>query len=191
LAAVGAVARFSTGQHDEEGNEICRYELRAQAFISSDTNRDLVREPFASWIRTGRLTVSPNELVDVRRVVQEWQRQYNVTEWAYDPHNSRDLAQSMETEGITAVAFYQNCGMYNEPLRTFLAGLRRGQIRHGGDSLLTWCAGNVVLKANARNEWMPDKRASSEKIDAFVACLMAYRLATLAKSRPTGNLYLV
>jgi phage terminase large subunit-like protein len=49
----------------------------------------------------------------------------------------------------------------------------------------------MVTIVNAQDKMMPDKRNSSEKIDAAVALLMALRLAMLAPSRPTGSLFIV
>jgi phage terminase large subunit-like protein len=37
---------------------------------------------------------------------------------------------------------------------------------------------------------MYDKKTSSEKIDPLVAVTMAFRIASLAAQRPTGNLYI-
>jgi phage terminase large subunit-like protein len=49
----------------------------------------------------------------------------------------------------------------------------------------------MMTTSNAQGKMMPDKRNSSEKIDAAVALLMGIRLAMLAPSRPTGSLFIV
>ena len=59
------------------------------------------------------------------------------------------------------------------------------------DNILRWCALNMMTTTNAQGKMMPDKRNSSEKIDAAVALLMALRLAMLAPSRPSGSLFIV
>jgi len=58
------------------------------------------------------------------------------------------------------------------------------------DQILRWCALNMMTTTNAQGKMMPDKRNSSEKIDAAVALLMGLRLALLAPSRPTGALFI-
>ena len=49
---------------------------------------------------------------------------------------------------------------------------------------------NMMTTTNAQGKMMPDKRNSSEKIDAAVAVLMGLRLAMLAPSRPVGSLFI-
>jgi phage terminase large subunit-like protein len=49
----------------------------------------------------------------------------------------------------------------------------------------------MMTTSNYQNKIMPDKRNSSEKIDAAVAMVMSLKLAMLAPSRPTGSLFIV
>ena len=63
---------------------------------------------------------------------------------------------------------------------SFMRSLADGRILHGGDSVLAWSAGNVIEHMAASSEKqlvMPSKKRSGDKIDPFVAVLMAYREA--------------
>jgi phage terminase large subunit-like protein len=188
LLAVGMIARFKDGI-DEDGQTTYRYEMQSKAWISKLTARDLQAEPFRSFVASGELTVAVNELAEAKEYIRQCQAKYRVVNWAFDPHNSRDFEATLTAEGLKCVAFYQNSRMYNEPCKTFLAAMRKGQITHGGDSLLTWCAGNMIWQENTKGEVMPDKGQSSDKIDPIVAVLMAFRLATLAPSKARGRLF--
>ena len=69
---------------------------------------------------------------------------------------------------------YQTCRNYNEPIRHMLSKLELQSVRHGGDPVLAWQAGNLTIRRNTQDEWMPDKGATTAKIDAMVAALMAF-----------------
>ena len=188
LAAIALCARFREGQ-DADGKVIYRYEFQQQAFINPSATRDLNKEPFRSFIQAGSLVVAQLELELLKQQAVDWWRTLLAKNWAYDPHTSRDVAQYLTNQGLDCTEFYQNAGMYNEPIRTFLAALKRGCIRHNGDALLSWAVNNLVVRANGKGEWMPDKAGSEDKVDPIVACLMAFRLATLAPQKESGNLF--
>ena len=85
----------------------------------------------------------------------------------------------------------QNHFHFNEPMEEMAAAIREHRFRPDkSDSILRWCALNMMTTTNAQGKMMPDKRNSSEKIDAAVAVLMGLRLAMLAPSRPSGSLFI-
>ena len=47
---------------------------------------------------------------------------------------------------------------------------------HGGDPILTWHASNVVARKDVNENTAPDRKNSQEKIDGYVAALMAVGL---------------
>lgn len=193
LAALGYCARFETGQFDQENKPIYRYEIDAKAFINTENERDITVEPWSYWIASGLLTVSSNELSEMRNQVLHDLREKHVKKWAYDPANSRDFAQSLETEGIEAIKFFQNAAMWTEPLTCFLRDLKHGRITHNGNTLLEWAALNMVTHSQSRGAsvvLIPDKKTSKEKIDPIVSVIMAYRFASVAPSRPRGKMLL-
>lgn len=48
-----------------------------------------------------------------------------------------------------------------------------GNIIHGGNPVLKWMAGNVVMRQDPAGNIKPDKEKSVEKIDGIVASIMA------------------
>lgn len=48
-----------------------------------------------------------------------------------------------------------------------------GNIVHGGNPVLKWMAGNVVMRQDPAGNIKPDKEKSVEKIDGIVASIMA------------------
>ena len=201
LGAIGLCARFETGQYEvspetgkpDRARPIYRYEIDAKGFLGTESERDVSKDQWPNWIAQGLLVVTPMELEAMKQEILFEFRENRVRSWAYDPHNSRDFAQTLETTGIETVKFYQNAGMWTEPLRSFLKDLKRGRIRHDGNGLLSWAAQNLVTvnasKASAVM-MMPDKASSPDKIDPIVAVMMAYRLATIAPRRSHGKLFI-
>lgn len=193
LSAIGLCARFETGRKDEDDKPIYRYEVDAKAWINTENARDLSREPFCSWVDDGLLVVSPRDMADLRSEVVSECHDNHVVTWAFDPANSRDLAQSVEIDGVQPIKFHQNAGMWTEPLINFLKDVRRGQVRHNGNPLLAWAVDNLIIinASRASNHLcMPDKRNSPDKIDPIVAVIMAYRCASVAPARSRGKLFI-
>jgi phage terminase large subunit-like protein len=200
MAAMGLCARFDTGQVEIDertgsptGRPVYRYEVDAVGFINRQAERDLSKEPFAQWVNQDLLRVNTMEINEMRMEVIREYRDNMVRSWAYDPHTSRDFAQSLEPEGIECVKFYQNANTWTEPLTGFLRDLKRGRIRHDGNGLLTWAVSNLItvqMSRKASVQLMPDKGESVDKIDPIVAVIMAYRLVSVAPARSRGRLFI-
>ena len=192
LGALARVARFETDEKSEDGDPVYRYEIDATGYINAENSRDIAKEPWCNWRRDGILVVSPMELAAMKTAVKKYHRDDYVRQWAYDPHTSRDFAQSLEADGVECIKFFQNASMWTEPLLKFLVDLKQGRITHNGNGLLTWSAGNLVtfnMSRSSQNLVMPDKRNSTEKIDPIIAVIMAYRLASVAPAKSKGKLF--
>ena len=51
--------------------------------------------------------------------------------------------------------------------------MMEGKIIHGGNPVLRWMAGNVVIDTDPAGNIKPTKERSPEKIDGIVAAIMA------------------
>lgn len=188
LAAWSACARFRLGV-DAEDKPIYRYELTAKSYIAASTRRDLDAQPWGRWIWDGHLHKREHVIEALRDDVIAFSLEHSSDGVAFDPHNARQLGDELEAEGLKAIAMPQNCGQFNEPLREFVNAASLGRVTHDGDELLSWAAVNMAIYKNARDEWMPDKARSREKIDPIVAGLMAFRVAYFAAASATGSLF--
>jgi phage terminase large subunit-like protein len=191
LAAIAYVAKFATGQDDEQDRPIYRYEIKTRCFIATDTKRDLTQQPFSMWLHYDLLKKSQFVTTDLRDALLEDCQRYGVEKVAYDKYNAMMLGDELTQAGLTAVAFSQSHYMFNEPIREFLTLLPKGQIKHDGNELLRWCAGNAVIVRNRQDQWMFDKASSKDKIDPMVAAVMAFRLAMLEPQRIRGPLFIM
>ena len=109
---------------------------------------------------------------------------------AYDPYNGQMISEELKQQGLTAFRMAQNHSMFNEPIRDFLAAIDEKRITHDGNPLLRWCVNNASLYKDRKDNWMFDKSSSSEKIDAIVAVVMAFRVACVAPATYTGKLFI-
>jgi phage terminase large subunit-like protein len=190
LASFAVVARFPLDE-DDEGNVIWRYEATSKSFIDEDTPRDLHKQPWAGWVASGQLTVCKYVTATLRDSLIESALGIGIRAVAYDPLNALGLSEDLSQEGLEVLKMPQNCFHFNEPMEELAAAIREQRFKpDSSDQIMRWCALNMMTTSNAQGKMMPDKRNSSEKIDAAVALLMALRLALLAPSRPTGSLFI-
>lgn len=189
LAAWGLVARFELDE-ERDGKPVYRYEVRSQSYIAADTERDLDKQPFATWCYEGLIHKCKYPTANLRDDLIEEVGEIGVHAVAYDQYNAQQFGDDLTEEGITAARMAQNFSMFNEPIRDFMQAIKDGRVRHNGNGLLRWCAGNAIISRDRNDRWMFDKRSSSEKIDPIVAVVMAFRMASLAPARPRGKMYL-
>jgi len=191
LASFAIVARFPVDE-DEDGNTIWRYEGTSFSFIAEDTHRDLSKQPWAGWIADGDLKTSRYVVASLRDEFLRVADELGVRAVAYDPYNAAQLGDELAQAGLEVLKMPQNHYQFHEPIEELSAAIREQRFTpDSSDNILRWCALNMMTTSNSQGKMMPDKRNSSEKIDAAVALLMALRLAMLAPSRPTGSLFIV
>jgi phage terminase large subunit-like protein len=190
FACWSLVARFPLDT-DEEGNVVYRYEAFVKSFIGSDVKRDVTKAPFNQFVAKNELSVSAYPIRELKRTLVEACHRYGVYAVAYDPHGAQQLAEDLKTESITAMSFTQSPYMFNEPIQDLTATILDRRFTHDGNTLLRWSVNNAVVKQSSGLKRMFDKDTAVEKIDPVVALTMAYRVCSLAPSRPSGSLFIV
>jgi phage terminase large subunit-like protein len=190
LASFAIVARFPLDE-DEDGQTIWRYEATSRSFIVDETHRDLHKQPWAGWIADNDLTVTRYVVAALRDAFIATADELGVRAVAYDPYNAAQLGDELSQEGLEVLKMPQNHFQFHEPMQELTAAIREQRFNpDSSDGIMRWCCLNMMTTTNAQGKMMPDKRNSSEKIDAAVALLMGLRLAMLAPSRPTGSLFI-
>ena len=190
LASFAFCARFPFDQ-DEEGRDIWRYEIRSVNFIVDETTRDLTRKPWADWVYDGTLKTCRYVVASLRDELLSQCEAIGCRAVAYDPFNAAQLGDELTENGLEVLKMPQNCYHFHEPLVEMQAAIRENRVAFDeSDGILRWCFLNMMVVENRQGRMMPDKKTSSEKIDAAVASLMALRLAMLAPSKPTGSLFI-
>lgn len=169
------------------------WEIISRAWTCRNGEFRVDREPFRTWINTGKLACCDGETIDPQWVIQwvlEMSEKYDVRTWAIDPNFAKIVGQILQNEhGLTVFEFTQSPKFYNEPTRKFEVAAKERKLRHGGDPVLAWQVQNMQVYRNAKDEWMPDKSNRDSKIDGVVATLMAFSECLYAgKNQVDGSL---
>lgn len=158
----------------------CRF-WRPEATVDEAEARD--RVPYRLWAEQGFIQLTPGSMIDPSAVAEdllEWLDGYEVVEVPFDTWNAAGAAARLESAGLTVVGMSQGYVTYSEPCHTFAALLAGGLLRHGGDPVLRWMAGQMMVKFgpnDAIRPWKP--HGSGLRNDGIVALLMALNRASL------------
>lgn len=176
-AVANVFPRSVTRDIDGQRKTVTAYDCRLHCWTCAESPLKLGQHPFSEFIARGFLTVCDGDAVDFDAIeshILDLHQAHEIASWAYDRTFSEQLAQRLlNTHGLTVFPFSQSARFYNEPVRTMLKLLKAGLLLHGDDPCLGWQAGNLTIRRNARDEWMPEKLGSGHKIDAMVSLLMA------------------
>ncbi len=190
LAAWALVARFKTGEKNDAGTPIFRYECKSGSYIAQDTPRDLTKEPFRGFVDSGILRVSRYPVSELEQDFIAEARRFGCFEVAFDPYQAQRSAENIESHGVPAVAMPQTTGHFNTPITEIRQCMVDGRLTHDGCPLLTWAMGNAVTETDKQDRQMLCKRESVEKIDPAVALVMAFSRAALAP-HSDGEFFLI
>ena len=131
--------------------------------------------------------MSDGDAVDYNAIEQDIasdDSQYEVCQWRYDGTFAEHLAQNLlNVHGVNVSPMGQTGRNYNEPIRLFLRAVKQGRVLHDGSPSLAWQMGNLIIKRDTRDLWMPAKGQGKQKIDAAVATLMAFEAAIFFESQ--------
>lgn len=195
MAGAAVLARFD--MTDDDGVDFVRFEIRSRAWTCAERHEDVRTPQIARWCADGLLAECSGDQVlfsDVEDWAAEQTALWGVRTWAYDPAFGPMFGQRLqEVHGLTVFPFTQSAYHYNSVTRKLAALLTEvhivnGQpvraLGHDGDPVLAWMMTNLIVRKNAKDEWMPDKGSSPQKIDIAVAVLMAMS-ECLYKGDPT------
>lgn len=98
---------------------------------------------------------------------------YRIKGVAYDRWNSLNLIRDLEGDGVTCDPYGQGFASMSFPSKEYAKAIWTNKLHHGGDPVLRWMMGNVVLRTDPSGNIKPDKGKSGDKIDGVVAAIMS------------------
>lgn len=128
------------------------------------------------WKKQGFIQTTEGNVIHygfIEKFIERLGETYNIREIAYDRWNATQMVQNLEDMGFTMVPFGQGYKDMSPPSKEMFKLLMEGRIIHGGNPVLKWMAGNVVMRQDPAGNIKPDKEKSVEKIDGIVASIMA------------------
>ena len=148
-------------------------------WIPEDTIPIRVRRasvPYDVWKQQGYLLATEGNVIHygfIEKFIEDLGKQYHILEIAFDRWGATQMVQDLEGMGFTVVPFGQGFKDMSPPTKEFYKLLMEGKIIHGGNPVLRWMAGNVVVDRDPAENIKPTKAKSPEKIDGIVATIMA------------------
>jgi phage terminase large subunit-like protein len=165
-----------------------RFWVPAEA-VAHRTERKSVN--YAGWVEAGFVSQCEGATIDysiIKRDVLHDIRAFNPEKIAYDPWNASQLINDLIDEGIPAatpedqhglIQFIQGPKSYSPAMKLCETAYLNGNLKHGGDPVLTWHMANVVPRYDVNMNVAPNKLKSPDKIDGACALFMAFGCAAL------------
>ncbi len=156
-----------------------QWRVLARFFVPEDNIERRARKdrvPYTAWVKSGWLTATPGNVIDQEAIKQQILRdaaQFELGEVGYDVWNAAKIAVELLEEGVNAVPISQNFAHLTAPSKELEGLVLSARLGHGGNPVLRWMAGNVVLLRDTNDNYRPNKRRSRERIDGIVALIMA------------------
>lgn len=162
-------------------------------WIPEDTIPQRVRRasvPYDVWYQQGYLMSTEGNVIHygfIEKVIEELGKTYHILEIAFDRWGAVQMTQNLEGMGFTVIPFGQGFKDMSPPTKEFYKLLMEGRIIHGGNPVMAWMAGNVVVDTDPAGNIKPTKAKSPEKIDGIVAAIMA--LDRCIRHEQQGSVY--
>lgn len=149
-----------------------------RAAVHRRTERGLV--PYQHWVQSGHLIVAGEDVTDYDAVQERIigiNDRFNVQLVGYDRWNAAQLVKKLEEAGVPLKEFIQGPRSFHPAMQALERAYTSGQLNHGNDPVLNWCAANMVPRVDVNMNTAPDRKRSREKIDDMVALLEAFGVA--------------
>jgi phage terminase large subunit-like protein len=154
------------------------------------------RARFESWISQELIIATDGNRISHRWVAQfinklRTERGFDMRIMAMDPYHADDFQPFAEEEaGFTTdekeaeiyrkpllLKFPQTMACMTGPTKLFVDHVLQRKIAHGGNSVLRWAVGNVVIEEDGAGNQRPLKGKSTDKIDPAVGAIMSLGVA--------------
>lgn len=153
--------------------------------VAQRTTRGTV--PYAGWVASGLLEQTDGEVTDyavIEQAVLEVRDNFNLQSLAFDRWNATEMVSRLIEAEVPMVEFVQGPKSYHPAMQELERKYVAGQLAHGGDPVLAWCAANLVPRRDVNLNMAPDKRRSADKIDDMTALLMAIGISMTVSAEP-------
>ena len=193
LSSTGDITAFVLMFPPRDENE--KYIMLPFFWIPEDTIPIRVRRasvPYDVWRQQGYLLATEGNVIHygfIEQFIHDLGEKYHILEIAFDRWGATQMTQDLEGMGFTVVPFGQGYASMSPPTKEFYKLLMEGRIQHGGNPVMRWMAGNVVVDTDPAGNIKCTKARSPEKIDGIVAAIMALDRCIRHEGENTGSVY--
>ena len=152
------------------------YAVFGKYYLPEDTVHAAGNSQYPGWMRTGRLTVTPGNVIDfgwIEADLMDLASRFSIQAVAFDPFQATQLSTRMLAEGLPMIEVRPTVLNFSEPMKTLEALVLQKKLTHDGDPVLAWMASNVVAHLDVKDNIYPRKERAENKIDGIVALIMA------------------
>ncbi len=152
------------------------YAVFGRYWLPEDTVSASENSQYAGWARSGRIIVTPGNVIDFSWIEGElvaMASRFEVRAVAFDPFQATQLSTRMLMEGLPMIEVRPTVLNFSEPMKTLEALVLQKKLIHDSDPVLTWMASNIVAHLDAKDNIYPRKERPENKIDGVVALIMA------------------
>ncbi len=131
---------------------------------------------FRAWAQAGHIQLSEGDIIDfeqIERYIFELAESFRIAKIIYDPFQATQFATRMSKAGFPMIELGATVKNFSEPMKTLDALISKRVLRHDGNPVLRWMAGNVVAKEDLKGNIFPRKAHADAHIDGIVALIMA------------------
>lgn len=136
---------------------------------------------YAGWKEQGLIIETPGNTVNqafIKDKIVELYDRFQPIAVGSDPWNASEIIRVLNDEyDIEVESIRQGAQTYHPAIKKFDEVYYSGNLFHGNDPILTWCAANLVMRYDANMNQSPDKKNSANKIDDIVTLLMCFSLS--------------
>ena len=139
------------------------------------------------------LTLVPGETMTFRPLTAEvigLVEKFPAVTAGVDDWMAGEVENDLMAGGVTVVSVRQGAKTQSEPMKELESAILDGRLVHDGSPLTSWCAGNLLARADRNGNIAPDRKNEFKKIDPMVAIVNALVVARAGAETHVGPLLL-
>ena len=131
---------------------------------------------YQQWKRNNQIIITPGNATDYEYVLKkilEINESIPIYKVIYDTYNATQFTIYAQQNGVKMEPISQAVGAFNGPTKEFERQLYLGKIVIDDNEAVRWCFNNATLRYGPNDNYKPEKKAKSEKIDAVISMIQA------------------
>lgn len=135
--------------------------------------------PYLQWKEAGHLIATPGARVDYDRVLEEIRAlrdEHGFEVIGVDPWNAQAIANQLEKDGFEVFEYRQGMPSFSGPSKEFEALIADGRFCHDGNPITDWMLGNVSVRVDGKENYMPFKASQKLRVDGVMTMIMGVGL---------------